>query len=58
MSVTPLSFTLNNFLNFFVIDVVSVACGRLQKLFVSDNPHDEDLYHWINFLFVLKDYQV
>ncbi|XP_028396708.1 uncharacterized protein LOC114520600 isoform X2 [Dendronephthya gigantea] len=38
-------------------DVVSVACARPQKIFVSDNPQDVDLYHWINFLFVLKDYQ-
>ncbi|CAB4013236.1 uncharacterized protein LOC110046422 isoform X1 [Paramuricea clavata] len=38
-------------------DVVSVACGRSQKIFISDNPHDEDVYHWINFLFVMKDYQ-
>ncbi len=41
-----------------VLDIVSVACGRLQKIYVSDNPHDEDLYHWINFLLVMKDYQV
>ena len=38
-------------------DVVSVASGRSQKIYISDNPHDEDLYHWINFLFVMKDFQ-
>ena len=42
----------------FHLDVVSVASGRSQKIYISDNPHDDDLYHWINFLFVLKDFQV
>lgn len=38
-------------------DIVSVLCGRTQKLLTSDNLNNEDLYHWINFLFVKKDYQ-
>ena len=42
----------------FSSDVVSVACGRTQKIHADNNCQNEDLYHWINFLFVKKHYQV
>ena len=41
----------------FVDGVVSIASGRIADSNVFD-PNEKMFYHWIDFLFVHKDFQV